>query len=294
MRRSLLLVFTTSAALWVALVSPAAAQPRLSNGDIRPTAVTGALTRAAIEGAAGRTGPAWVGYGVPITPGDHQMCCWSGEGNGCCSGCRLENRTGVTTTAPPPPAAVVKLEGATALHVLYRVENGAVTRIRMFSEDCALDAGGLTLHWLTGVRAADSVAVLAAFAEATATRQLADGALSALAMHAEPAALERLVAAARKSASTHVRGQALFWLAQRAGAKAVGAIKDAIDNDPETEVKRRAVFALSQLPKDEGVPRLIDVARTHANPAVRKQAMFWLGQSNDPRALAFFEEILFK
>jgi hypothetical protein len=25
---------------------------------------------------------------------------------------------------------------------------------------------------------------------------------------------------------------------------------------------------------------------------VRKQAMFWLGQSKDPRALAFFEQIL--
>ena len=113
-------------------------------------------------------------------------------------------------------------------------------------------------------------------------------------MHREPAALDRLLTAARDGATTHVRGQALFWLAQRAGEKAVGAITDAIASDPETEVKKRAVFALSQLPKDEGVPLLIQVARTNANPAVRKQAMFWLGQSKDPRALKFFEEILFK
>jgi hypothetical protein len=52
------------------------------------------------------------------------------------------------------------------------------------------------------------------------------------------------------------------------------------------------VFALSQLPRDEGVPKLIDVARTNRNPQVRKQAMFWLGQSNDPRALSFFAEVL--
>ena len=39
---------------------------------------------------------------------------------------------------------------------------------------------------------------------------------------------------------------------------------------------------------------LIQVARTHTNPAVRKQAMFWLGQTRDPRAVKFFEEILFK
>ena len=52
------------------------------------------------------------------------------------------------------------------------------------------------------------------------------------------------------------------------------------------------LFALQQLPDGEGVPMLIQVARNNRNPAVRKQAMFWLGQSNDPRALAFFEEVL--
>jgi len=65
-----------------------------------------------------------------------------------------------------------------------------------------------------------------------------------------------------------------------------------IINDPETEIRKKAVFALSQLPKDEGVPKLIEVARSHRDAAVRKQAIFWLGQSRDPRALAFFEQVL--
>jgi HEAT repeat protein len=84
----------------------------------------------------------------------------------------------------------------------------------------------------------------------------------------------------------------LFWLAQKAGKEAMAVISGAIDNDPDTEVKKKAVFALSQLPKDEGVPRLMEVARNNRNPAVRKQAMFWLGESKDPRAVKFFEEIL--
>ena len=46
-------------------------------------------------------------------------------------------------------------------------------------------------------------------------------------------------------------------------------------------------------------PRLEDIdpiriARTHRDPEVRKQAVFWLGQSNDPRAIALFEELLTK
>jgi HEAT repeat protein len=97
---------------------------------------------------------------------------------------------------------------------------------------------------------------------------------------------------ARTGKDARVRGDALFWVAQRAGTKAMDAVSNAIDNDPDTEVKKKAVFALSQMPKDEGVPKMIDVARNNRNPEVRRQAMFWLGQSGDPRALTFFEDIL--
>ena len=58
-------------------------------------------------------------------------------------------------------------------------------------------------------------------------------------------------------------------------------------------MKKKAVFALSQMPQEEGVPLLINVAKTNKNPVVRKQAIFWLGQTHDPRALEFLEEILF-
>jgi len=69
---------------------------------------------------------------------------------------------------------------------------------------------------------------------------------------------------------------------------------DAIVNDPDAGVKKKAVFALSQLPKDEGVPKLIEVCRTQRNPEVRKKAFFWLGQTHDPRALAYIKDVLTK
>ena len=46
------------------------------------------------------------------------------------------------------------------------------------------------------------------------------------------------------------------------------------------------------MPDGEGVPQLIRVAKTNRNPEVREQAVFWLGQSEDPRALDFIEQIL--
>ncbi len=40
------------------------------------------------------------------------------------------------------------------------------------------------------------------------------------------------------------------------------------------------------------MPALIAVARTNRDSEIRKKALFWLGQSNDPRALDLFEELL--
>jgi HEAT repeat protein len=102
-----------------------------------------------------------------------------------------------------------------------------------------------------------------------------------------------LIDMAKNDPSSRVRGQALFWIAQKARRRAdAEVIRAAVDNDPDVEIKKKAVFALSQIPNDEGVPDLIRVAQENKSREVRKQAMFWLGQSKDPRALAFFEKIL--
>lgn len=98
-----------------------------------------------------------------------------------------------------------------------------------------------------------------------------------------------------RQAQRSSRKQAVFWVSQAAGEKAAeGLAEIAGDEDEDREIRDQAVFALSQLPEDEGIPILLRVARTNRDPEVRKKAMFWLGQSEDPRALALFEEILSK
>jgi hypothetical protein len=268
-------VRTRRAAAYVLIAAPAFAQtPTVVNGALesRPLTLTVEREIAAISSRV--QGPAWVGYSIPVNARDREAGCWAFDGS-----------TGRTRVGP------LKLEGAETIYVLYRIEEGRVQRIRVASPECPLDAGGLTLHWLTGVRAADSVDWLAALATRNASARLARTATMAIALHSDAQATERLIALARDGANGEVRGAALFWVAQRAGDKAAGTIIQALE-DPETEIRKKAVFALSQLPKDEGVPKLIEVARTHRDAAVRGQAMFWLGQSRDPRALAFFEHVL--
>jgi hypothetical protein len=218
---------------------------------------------------------------VPANASHGESCCWT-DGY---RGCGLEGKI-----AGPIAAGPVLLEGSSTLVVLFRVVNGAVEKVRTVSGGCELDAGGLPFIQLDGVNAAESVALLSSIATTTTAKN--NQTLSAIAMHADPAASAALITMAKNDPSTHVRGQALFWLAHRAGRKETEAISDALANDPATEVKKKAVFALQQLPKNEGVPLLIEVAKTNKNPEVRKQAMFWLGQSKDPRAVTFFEEIL--
>jgi hypothetical protein len=153
---------------------------------------------------------------------------------------------------------------------------------------------GDTAFWLGSERGEAGARLLARMIAQDPSDRVREKVTFGLSVSKVPSALTTLIATARDDRSTRVRGQALFWLAQKAGKEATAVIVNAIENDPDTEVKKKAVFALSQLPKDEAVPKLMDVARTNRNPEVRKQAMFWLGQSNDPRALKFFEEILLK
>ena len=261
--------------LWLLCVSSAAAQtPRLSNGRIEAHPTAGNFQREFQALAAKLTEPTWIGYTAPMIDGDHQMCDWSDSWR-----------------STPPPVTPAHLEPPDAFFVMFRIESSQVARIRSYSVDCPLDGGGRTVHWFTNVTPAESLAFLKTFVTSPVNK-VADYAVTAIAMHDGVPALDTLIALAKDNPSTKVRGNALFWLAKRAGQKAVGAISAAIENDPDTEVKKKAVFALSQLPQDEGVPLLIQQAKTNKNAAVRKQAMFWLGQSKDPRALKFFEEIL--
>jgi hypothetical protein len=286
--------------------------PRVSNAKIENR--NGSDLKGAIQAVvAAQETPAWVSYAVPAIPGDHNSCFW----NDSYRGCPLEGQNHLPAVATTGP---VMLEGSSTLVVLYRVEHHAVDKMRVVSGDCELDAGGLPFIQLTGVKTADSLAML----ESRITEKKNNQAIYAIAMHQggyptlkriaqqnpsesvrneamfglsvspDPDAVSTLIESAKNDKSVKVRGQALFWLAHKAGQREVAAIAGAIDNDPDVAVKKKAVFALSQIPNHEGVPKLIEVARSNRSPEVRKQAMFWLGQSKDPRAVDFFQQVLTK
>jgi hypothetical protein len=104
---------------------------------------------------------------------------------------------------------------------------------------------------------------------------------------------ELLEIARDPSIQQDVRGTALFWLGQEAGdAVTSGIAAIAADERQEQDVREAAIFALSQRPDAVGVEPLMEIARTAREAETRRAAMFWLAQSEHPRVLAFFEEIL--
>jgi HEAT repeat protein len=353
--------------------------PRVENAKVEERNVAGTLAATMADVQKNAINPVWVGYGIAAVAGQHTICCGNyNDSNGqWCGKCALETdrehwsgtkaghggTTGHKDRDTSANQGSVKLEGGQRLVVLFRLQDKHLTRVKVASEDCVLDAGGSPFVWLTDVKPVESVAFLSAYVregivdggnkhsignEALTAIALQDGQEAEMALESftasaqpeelrkqasfwlgvargkegltalqrmakkdpsaevrarvafalsiskEPAALEEMIRMAHEDESGHVRGQAIFWLAQKAGKRAVSAIDGAIASDPDTDVKKQAVFALSQLPKDEGVPKLIEVAENNRNPEVRKQAMFWLGQSQDPRALGFFEKVLLK
>jgi hypothetical protein len=298
-----LLVTTATALTAVAVAQP----PRLTNG--RVTTQPGAGLAQSFRGAVNaQTGTGWVGYSVPVVDGERMMCCYNSGttfvngrtvGDACCGMCSIEPSVEGTTmmsrTQPTqPPGGPIKLEGADTMVVLFRVVNRQVERVRVFSEDCQLDAGGRDIAWLSGVRPSESVALLESLVTAQAGTdrrdRVVDGAITAIALHDEAAAdasLERLLATSQPQ---HVRTKVPFWLGNTRGRRGFEILRRIVKDDPSQEVKKKAVFGLSQSKEAGAVDVLIDNARNSTDTNVRGESIFWLAQKAGSKAIAAITE----
>jgi HEAT repeat protein len=286
----------------IVLLAALSLRPGVGTGAELPDVVNTQLqTRSAAAGlekefgalVQGQSRPAWIGYAQPLVPGNHHMCCCDSERSGqdagrTLSGCRLEREGSFTMNSAD--AGRASLEGPRQIWVLFRVAQARVMKIRFFSGDCELDAGGLPLYWLTDVRPAESVELLAGFVTRPQQEESADeedhvagGAMAAIALTNDPAAaraFDRFVAA---NQPISLRGQAAFWLGEARGRHGLELLKRMVDDDPSEQVRERAVFGLSISKQSDSLPALIDVAH-HGSAGVRGQAIFWLAQKAGKKA----------
>ncbi len=173
--------------------------------------------------------------------------------------------------------------------------SGAVTDLRTYVGGEWRTPIGTGVTDLGTVSAREAAAYLLALAERDSGRAAEKAILPATLADSVTIWPDLLRIARDSRISRKVRRSAVFWLGEAAGDAATRGLTDLVDDrSADHEVRETAVFALSQRPREEGVPALIRIARENHDPDLRRKAIFWLGQSDDPRALALFEELLTK
>ena len=174
------------------------------------------------------------------------------------------------------------------VRVVLQVRDGRVTSLRTYVGGEWRQGTGITDLGTISVRAAsDYLLSLASQHEGKVAHEAIMPATLADSVTVWPS-LAKIARDTDRPQST--RKQALFWLSVQAGDRVDANGDDS--SDPDSEIRKQAVFALSQQRGTESVNTLMEVARKNRNPDVRRTALFWLGQSNDPRAVSIFEEIL--
>src|SRR5450631_323891 len=184
--------------LWVmAAVLPLGAQPKLLvNAKLDTRSAAAGLEQTFRPLVTALPQPAWIGYSVP-TNRVNLGCDYVRDG---------WSQPGVIHLEPPDHAVI-----------LFRVDGGAVERIRTLSPDCEIDAGDLPVHWLADVKPAESVALLDTFV--TGRARSMDGAMSAIASHSDPAADAALLRYLAPGQPESVRLRVVGWFRQHARAQ---------------------------------------------------------------------------
>jgi len=285
------------AGLAACFASGAAAQdadknfPQVENARVEKRALTGSLVAEVKRWTEQTDRAQWLGYAVPQIGGERTMCCGDSDGswgNGCWR-CRLEDGDhGSSVTSSDGGTA--KLEGPRNLLVLLRAENKRLTKVRVVSEGCTLDAGGLTFVWLSGVKPSESVELLQGLVQGSdfdsgKAEHNAHAALTAIAMHADPAADRALASFTQPEQPTSLRRQTAFWLGAAREKAGLAALQKIAKTDPSSEVRAHITFALSVSHEAGAVEEMIRMAHDDESGHVRGQALFWLAHKAGQKAV---------
>jgi HEAT repeat protein len=259
--------------------------PTIQNSRLNQQPATGSLAAQIKDWTTQVTTPQWLGYSVPQVAGNRGICCGGGDWNGGdCDTCRLENGEHGVNVMRNDSNATVMLEGSREIAILFRAENHQITKIRVASTECTLDAGGLPFVWITNAKPAESVALLTAFVRNDRTGYRDDDdrhghqALSAIALHADDSAEAALESFVRPDSPDELRKQTAFWLGEARGKAGFLALQKMAKSDPSSDVRAQVTFALSVSREPAAVDEMIRMAHDDESTHVRGQALFWLAQ----------------
>lgn len=257
------------------------------NAKVETRALNQSLPNAVQQIANESQQPAWIAYEVPAIPGDHFDCCANYQRNGgTCGICNLEPQH-APTGMQSSQNNTVKLEQPAELTVLLRMDQKRIMRLRVYSANCILDAGGLSVFWLTGVRPEDSVASLTTYVTSAQHQgdgdNLADQAVMAIAQHHDRSADVALASFVDPNRPPWLREKASFWLGAARGKSGL-ALLEKMAGDPNPDFRAKVTFALFVSHEPQATDDIIHMAKDDPDAHVRGQALFWLAQKAGQKA----------
>jgi hypothetical protein len=279
------------------------AQPaRLANARFERRSASAGLEKAFRDAASSQAadGKAWIAWSVSAVVERH-MCCYGSTddiASSPCSGrCFLENDGRNVSFVESDGSDCRDRAGSSTLLVFVRIEGREPERLRTFSSDCTIDAGGLTIVWLDDVKPADSVALLDSWAGNASLSQKkkwkgGEPALSAIAMHDDPAADAVLERRASPTNPESLRKHAIFWLGNARGRRGYEVLANLARHEESDGIRKSVTFALSQSKVPEATDTLLAMARRDASPEVRGQALFWLAQKAGRKAAGAIQDAI--
>jgi len=97
--------------------------------------------------------------------------------------------------------------------------------------------------------------------------------------------------AANEQEPVEMRKKALFWAGQSddVSLERLTGLYDRLKN---RDMKEQMIFVYSQRNEGAALDKLIDIAKHETDPELRKKAIFWIGQSHDPKAAQYLQEVV--
>ncbi|MGB7726530.1 MAG: HEAT repeat domain-containing protein [Candidatus Acidiferrum sp.] len=278
--------------LLLAATTAHADQSQFVSAKLETRAVSQSLQSEVARIAAESPQPTWIAYEVPAAPSNESMCCGNYRGDGqeeICRTCTLEKHQDDFTVVKGQNTTI-KLEASPQLTVLLRVDQKHIMRIQIASSNCTMDAGGLRVVWLKGVKADDSVTLLTAYVirkdHPDDGDNLAEQSLAAIAHYADPSADRVLASFVAPDQPVWLRDKTSFWLGAARGKSGLVLLEKMAKDDPSPDVRAKVSFAFFVSHEPGAVDDIIHMAKDDSNAHVRGQALFWLAQKAGQKAAA--------
>src|SRR5262245_30698504 len=148
-------ILIAAAAFLAACASLSAQAAQLANARFERRSAAAGLERSFRDAVSGQAGIAWIVWSEAIV-GEHHMCCYNSTediSTSPCSGrCFLENDNRNVSYIQSDWSDCRDRTGSSTMLIFVRIEDRQPERIRTFTSDCTIDAGGVPVVWLDGVK----------------------------------------------------------------------------------------------------------------------------------------------